>query len=556
MDTLDPQAVNLAKAMRRAETGGSADPYNQKGASGEFGAYQFMPATYKAYAKKYVGDENAPPTVENQNKIAYSFIVEKKNAGYNPAQIASMWNAGEGKPDAYKENYRGVNAQGVQYDTPAYAAKVSKHYNELRGVAAPTTLSQPIEPVQQDLATGLGEKLAGRVQDISDTFQQPNLARGVLRSAGAVAGGIGDVVGAGLSAITPDFIEKPFTQAVGGVVGGALNTPIGQQAVQGYENIDPEIRKDIEAAGNIATLLPIGKGAQLATQGVKGAIPTAVRAVAKTEGLAGTAAKKALVNEALDIVSPKPTASVLKKGIKSGRGQVGGLSQTVSIAEDAKTLRAAEAAAGTVKKGKTLTENANAVRGEISKTAVKLEDDLKALDVVPIVQREELDGILKKALDDIGENPTMVGNAEKSAERILAKFKSFLPEGDVSAFDLLKARKKLDRWIEGLEGGSKVFDPSYENAKTIALRSIRQGANDLIALKAPGVAVKDMLAKQSALYDALENIAAKAVKEVGTTGAERFGKKHPAITGLLGTGAKVVGTGLGIGSVSNLFSEK
>lgn len=133
MDTnLDPKVKNLVSAIGRAETGNpTPQSYTQRGASGEFGRYQFMPDTYKAYAKKYLGDENAQPTVENQNKIAYSFVKEKKDAGFNPAQIASMWNAGEGRPNAYKENFRGVNAQGVAYDTPAYAAKVSQYYNQL-----------------------------------------------------------------------------------------------------------------------------------------------------------------------------------------------------------------------------------------------------------------------------------------------------------------------------------------------------------------------------------------------------------------------------------------
>lgn len=510
----------------------------------------------------------------NSTLVEFAEKYAPESDGNNPGQYA-----------ANLANFMGVRPDSKigELDTGKWAEAVSlaedRQFAESQGIKSQSTQNKQVsgyqtsaplpEPVpgnpflkeETGVLGGLGTSLSGRATDAAEALTQTasgklNPLRGLLRSGGALAGGIGDIVGAGLSAITPDFIEKPVMGAIGGVVGGALNTPIGQQAVQGYQNIDPEFRKDIEAAGNIATLLPIGKGAQLATRGVKGAVPTAVRAVAKTEGIVGQAAKKSLVNEALEIVSPKQTAGVVKKGIKAGRGQVGGLSSTASLAEDAKTLRAAEASAGIVKKGKTGIENANAVRGEIGKTAQKLEGDLKSLDVVPIVQREELDSILEKAIKDIGENPTMVGNAEKSAERILAKFKSFLPEGDVTAFDLLSARKKLDKWIEGLEGGSRVFDPSYENAKTIALRSIRQGANDLIALKAPSVAVKDLLARQSALYDALENIASKAVKEVGTTGLERFAKKHPGLTALAGGGAKVVGTGLGIGSVSNLFTEK
>lgn len=130
-NTLDPTIVALAKAIKYAETG-TGNTYAQKGASGEFGAYQFMPNTYKLYAAKYLGSAVAKATVENQNRIAYSFIKSKKEQGYNPSQIASMWNAGEKKPDAYKQNWVGINSQGVKYDTPGYVRKVSAFYQQFK----------------------------------------------------------------------------------------------------------------------------------------------------------------------------------------------------------------------------------------------------------------------------------------------------------------------------------------------------------------------------------------------------------------------------------------
>lgn len=563
--TLDPKAYALTKSLRHAETEGEADPYNARGKSGEFGAYQFMPDTYKAYARKYIGDENAPPTVENQNKIAYSFVKEKKDQGYSPAQIASMWNAGEGRPNAYKEGHSGVNSLGVSYDTPGYAKKVSNYYRQFSGnvgaavsQVAPEKLGDKLENRLQSIGEAATEAGKGVSQIVQGKFGRGliDLGEGALRAFGGIAGGIGDAAGTAISAVTPDFIEKPIVEAIGKVAGGAANSRTGQSIARAYGELDPELRKDLEAVGNIATVVPIGKGAGLVAKGAREAIPTATRAIAKTEGLAGKAARQSLVKEALEVVAPKETLKVKKQAIKSGRASAGGAFSEASIGPDARTIRAAEAAAGIVKKNRTGIENAAAVKEAIGEAAVKLEKDIKSLEVVPIVQQEEMDAILTRALKEIGENPTMVGNAEVSATRILNKFKSFLPPGDVTASDLLKARKKLDNWIESLSGGSTVFDPAYENAKTIALRAIRQGANDLIAMKAPSVAVKELLARQSALYDALENISAKAVKEIGTTGADRFIKRHPRATGLIKTAGSAAATGLGVGSVSNLFSEK
>lgn len=143
METLDPTIVALAKAIKYSETG-TGDTYTQKGASGEFGAYQFMPATYANYASKYLGSSVAKATKENQNRIVYSFIKSKKEQGFNPSQIASMWNAGEKKPDAYKQNWVGVNSQGVKYDTPGYVKKVSAYYQQFKpALQSQSTYEEP-----------------------------------------------------------------------------------------------------------------------------------------------------------------------------------------------------------------------------------------------------------------------------------------------------------------------------------------------------------------------------------------------------------------------------
>jgi hypothetical protein len=566
---LDQDVVNLAKALRKVESG---ENFTARGKSGEFGAYQYMPATWAAHAREAgVSTPLEQASRADQNKVFYTWAKKQKDAGRNVGEIASMHNAGEGRPNAYIEGNQGVNKYGVEYDTGAYARKVAEEYQAIKRsgpLPYQTTSTLPeqqqgvnVPAPDQGVISRLGEDLSGRARTAAEALTQAstgqiNPLRGLLRVGGAAAGGVGDIVGAGLSAITPDFIEKPVTEAVGGIVRAGMETPPGQAAVRAYEGLDPEIRKDIEAGVNIASLVPTVKGVSLAGKAAKGAVPAATRAIATTGGLAGDAARKALVREALEIVSPKQTARVGKAAIKGGRVTPGGFFSTPDVAPDARTMRAAEAAAGIVRKNRTGIENANAVRAEITSMAQKLEKDISTLEVVPIVQRGELDNLMARALKEIGENPTMVGNAEKSAERILNKFREFLPPGDVTAFDLLKARKKLDKWIEGLEGGSKVFDPSYENAKTIALRSIRQGANDLVAEKAPSVAVKESLARQSALFDALENIAAKSVGDLKKTGAQRFTERHPMLTGLgkeVGR-AGLIGTGLGGGLV--LFGER
>ncbi len=138
-EQLDPQVVNLAKAIRQTESGGD---FNIKGKSGEHGAYQFMPDTWKEYSRE--AGVNVPleqATPEQQNEVAYKKIKQWKDKGLNVGQIASSWNAGPGKPNAYLEGNSGVNSKGVSYDTPAYAKSVAEQYHQYKG-QSPTGTQQ------------------------------------------------------------------------------------------------------------------------------------------------------------------------------------------------------------------------------------------------------------------------------------------------------------------------------------------------------------------------------------------------------------------------------
>jgi hypothetical protein len=165
MEEPDKQVKRFVMALGKTETGNRKDAYTARGESGEIGRYQFMPDTYKAYAKKYLGDENADMSVENQNRIAYSFVKEKKDQNYTPAQIASMWNAGEGEPDAYTGTFKsgkasiGKNSKGVNYSVPDYVKKFSANYtgapssttNVSNQEQAPNANQQSVPEVQENI---------------------------------------------------------------------------------------------------------------------------------------------------------------------------------------------------------------------------------------------------------------------------------------------------------------------------------------------------------------------------------------------------------------------
>lgn len=240
---IDEQAVNMAKAIRQSESGGD---FNAKGKSGEHGGYQYTPDTWNAEAPKYginVPIEQATP--EQQNAVTYNRIKNWKDKGFDVTQIASMWNAGEGEPNAYTGTFgsdtsthkkgdasKGVNKFGAAYDVPSYVTSVAKAYQQIKGGGqAQQDQNNPSsaqnfqfqsqkneqQPEQQDKNTGFlgtnpNDSLYGKILDNSIT-------RGLQKGADALTfGGV-----TALSNETGKALNYGYQQAKDIVTGSDLS---------------------------------------------------------------------------------------------------------------------------------------------------------------------------------------------------------------------------------------------------------------------------------------------------------------------------------------------
>lgn len=296
---LDPGAVNLAKAIRQTESNGD---FAARGKSGEYGGYQFMPATWAEWSRQ--AGVNVPleqATPQQQNEVAYKKIKGWKDQGYNVGQIASMWNAGPGRPNAYIEGNAGVNSSGVSYDTKAYAQKVALAYQSLKSQSPNTAIAQgtgpaPQAPEQQQqqeenkvgllpnvgkIGTDLGTDIAGRFTQGSEAISKAitggsegnvgQLASGGLQAVGALAGGVGDIANAAFKLIPGvQAVEEGLSKALGSFA----KTGSGQKVVSGITSFaekHPEIAGDIGAAINIASVIPMFKGLGLVAGGLQDA---------------------------------------------------------------------------------------------------------------------------------------------------------------------------------------------------------------------------------------------------------------------------------------------
>lgn len=552
---IDPTIKALVSSIGEAETGTSSpEAYTKKGASGEYGRYQMMPETYKARAQKYLGDANAMPSIENQNKIQYEWVKEMKGKGYNPAQIASMQNAGEGEPDAYKGTFTngrhtgmpstGTNDYGAQYDVPAYTQKVSAAYERLKqqqGVSQQTHVNP-----DGSFLGDVGKDIAKAGHGISDTIGRMlqgdiNPISGLLQSAGAVGGGIGDLTDTAISHIpVVGDAYKGITGLIGKEVGAALNTETGQKVVakgQEFAQNHPEASGNIGAVANIASVVPVLKGVgvakKLGTAGVR-------------EALAGSGEKVA----AKALGASTPSLGDVKKGIKAGlikQGKHGPTLEADKAMTDSVKHLGEEFNSGRLKKTSRDSEIAVHADEAADLEAQALEKRLGSEEIQTVVQPEELHHLMQKVVERSGQSITSGEDPAKSLMDIFAK--NLPKDREILPVDILKARKAVGKFVRDNRG-----DWSQRGVLT-GFKSARDAfwdeSRDLLERIAPGS--KASLEKQSALYRAAESMAPKVRKEIIDAQKSTFMTRHPVIRGLVKTGGRAIAEGTGIGAMMRII---
>lgn len=278
---LDPTAFILTKAIGRSES-----PSGSYSASGDdstsTGRYQIQNSNWKPWAKEYLGDENAPMTEENQNKLAYTRVKSLLDKGYTQSQVASIWN--HGSPD-----YKGVvgdkkypDGKVIHYDVPSYVSGVQKQYlqaqNEIKKGYNPTPFSNPDSGKQQN-SQGQNtqdpqtppSQLSQAENDLGSGNYGGALGHGLLAAGSGIEKGLNWLSSpfAGLAAIPTQLIAKglgeqdPFQKGIGNQ--GNAPTPVSNLDVGSKVN-------DAVKAGTIATTVTGGAGLIKGLAGAAGAL--------------------------------------------------------------------------------------------------------------------------------------------------------------------------------------------------------------------------------------------------------------------------------------------
>ena len=380
-------------------------------------------------------------------------------------------------------------------------------------------------------------------------FQKPqeSLFGGLLKGTGsALRAGLRTAGGVARSVFTP-ILEAPVVKPALEKVGQAITKiPGAEPTIQKLSEWSvkyPEAAKDIENIIDITALTglpavtkPVGA--------VTGEVATKAGRVLEESGL--QAAKVAKESFAKELIMPLQTAAIKTKQV--GRtSEIGkGIFKRSVIEPDFFEKRAIAEISNIpeVSASKTFQQNYNIIKEYNVGLAKQLEDGINANNF--IVSKKEILANLNRASANLSDNPVIVGDAQKTASKLITGAKKIIEKNEGTGAGLLKARKEYDSWV--LSQKPKAFDATAENAFSVANREIRQAMNDLLDAKAPDVGVKDSLRKQSALYDAMENIKPKAAKEADTA-IMRAMDRVGAVLGVKNRLVQGVAAAVGIGGL-------
>ncbi len=297
--TLDRDIVNLAKAIREVESNNRPVLPQEGVGFGGKSRYQYSHDTWKGVAEKFLGNPNAELNLENENKATYLQLKEWKDRGKNVGQIASMWNAGEDDPDAYLGYFSngkpavGVNEFGVEYNVPRHAKRVAEAYQRIKNSVPGGTYNPPpeIKPFEapkttgfQNLQENVGLDKKGLTGEIAQDLQnvgagissasqralsgEINPASGLLQGAGAVAGGVGQVIDTAISSVP--VIGDAYNYLNEKVVGPAIGA-VGEAtgATAAFNKLSPEAQGNIGATGNLLSLVPFFRAFRSGKRGLQ-----------------------------------------------------------------------------------------------------------------------------------------------------------------------------------------------------------------------------------------------------------------------------------------------
>lgn len=421
--------------------------------------------------------------------------------------------------------------------------------------AAPKPKPGIIDSVKKDFNTRVNTAADAQNKDqgaVSKVVQTVGQGAGFVGDLGAEAvKGAAGVVGDIASKVAPETSKKvsEFTKSKVKAVAESHPVQDTAKAYSDWKAAHPEAAANLEGIGNIASLLPIGKGAGMAGE-------AAGKVAGKAENMAinmgknsAIKAEKNILNDAIEITKP-----VLDKkgsiGAFERAGQPGGVKSkgtlgTYAVEPSPRDIEVAKSVQGIVSKGKGPIDNIINVNQEIGRISEK--------EIKPFLQKnpaifnkKTLNAHLQSTVqpaDFIRADPVLQNTYNLARQRML----DVVDRHPKNMEGLWEARKEFDAIAEKQLGN---LDPTSEKATAIkqAVLDTRAAVNDFIAQNTPNgdEVFKGKMKTLSHMYSARSNIAEQNYKLLDKNAIERWAKQNPGKAKLLGkiTGSvALLGTG-------------
>ncbi len=377
------------------------------------------------------------------------------------------------------------------------------------------------------------EKHKSRQEEVSQTFEdyskdEITTAEAILQTVGkGGAGATLDIVGEVVTTaavegwdLLPESVQKPVQETaksgwkslmesdVGRLATEAINS--GVEAWGEFSDANPQAAKDIESLTNIgALLMPVKAKAN--------AEPTFLGKLAKRgDDIVDRQIKKSRDDFVGELISPKQTAKVkIAETARTSEKGKGLLKRSViELSQREKDIAEEVFKIKNVSPKKSIQGNLNEIVKENRVLSKQLDRDVGKRNYLTL--KSDTAKNIDNAVDTlVSENPVITGNAEIVAKKVANKAKQIISDNPSTPKGLLDSRKQLDSWIRR-QKGQKVFDPELESALSVAVREVRNTINNSIDDTVSNVAVKEELRRQSLLFDAIENMGAKAADESNT----------------------------------------
>ncbi len=531
----DPQIVSMVRAIKMQESGNNYNAPKEKAGQSLGGAYQYQAPTWKQYAREILGDENAPFTPENQDKVTYGKVKQWKDQGLQPMDIAHNWNPGDPTyPQKVVNNLKSIVRGSKQYSSKTQTPGQTNIESQQELPPPSTDSSGYITQTQLPQGTGIA---------IPEIKSSQNLTGVGIGALGQAAQGIAGGITGGIKSLGSGVLGLA---SLPGEAGRFLAEKItGKNAPSGIKTIG-DVAKETGISGALEA-----KNAAEAGGGTAMELAQLLGGSGEIKGLIKNIPKLALPAIEKDI-APALTKKVAEIGAKGREGLTKStILGKIAPSLDNETKEIAKVIYDKVPnftRMNTYTDKLNATKTAVYNMSDELKKAVESSGENGIYSFKQLESALKNT-----EVPfSLVGDSQKAYENLIPKAMDIARRNGGKISNLFNARKELDQFIENAV--PNLYSSDRQTSLRVAIRNLRGTFNDFIEKRVPSVGYKKSLKEQSRMFDAIENLAPKAVKEIGTTRMERFGAAHPVVSGLIKKAATGAEYGLGIGGLGAAYN--